>query len=117
MTLLEFMEQIWKTKRYIGSELTKEEIKLAKDNHFIIIFGYSDDCAELRGFIEDEVDCFDGGTVFKKSNAYVDAVWYSNNIPWTYSTNIPHEIFDIYDDYEKTLYCKAIVFDINDITE
>lgn len=34
---------------------------------------------------------------------------------WTYTTNINHECFNIYDDDEK--YCKGIVFDIKSLSE
>lgn len=50
--------------REIGDEITSEEEKLAKTNGLVVIFGASDDLCELRGAIEDEVGCYDGGTVF-----------------------------------------------------
>lgn len=54
-------------KVFIGNELTRDEEELARENNLVVVFGYSDDCAEFRGAIADEVDCFDGGRVFEQS--------------------------------------------------
>lgn len=58
--------------RQRGSELTREEEKIAKTNGLVVeeiaktsglvvVFGYSDDCAEFRGAVDDELGAYDGG--------------------------------------------------------
>lgn len=111
---------------------TDEEIQIAKDNGFVIVYGASDDLMEFEGAISDEGGCYDGGEVFfdrngvaydeadKKSNV-IEALWCNDNerdasgniITWAYKTDIPHETFMIYEDNEP--YCRGIVFSINDI--
>ena len=39
-----------------------EEERLAKENGLVVVFGYSDDNIELRGAINNEAGCFDGGS-------------------------------------------------------
>ena len=76
------------------------------------MFGYSDDNAEFRGAVDDEVGCYDGGEIFRQGKCYIDAMWCKDEFSWTYNINIPHATFEIYDGDEK--YCKGIVFDIAD---
>lgn len=45
--------------REYGDEISTTEEQVAKENKLLIIFGYSDDCVELRGVIDEE---FTGGT-------------------------------------------------------
>lgn len=42
--------------------------KAAKDNGIVIVFGASDDLMELRGAINDEFGCYDGGTAKLDAN-------------------------------------------------
>lgn len=114
MNIKEFAKQINEIKRYYRNEFTKEEIQLAKDNDFVLVTGYSDDNAEFYGAICDEVDCFNGGRVFKQGKYYIDAIC-GKDIMWTYETNIPHETFDIWENYDDGIYCKGIIFDIKSI--
>ena len=119
--------------REYGNEITKEEEIAAKENWLVVVFGYSDDNAEFRGVINDEVGCFNGGDFLldsegllevcdedcvhyqravekaKKITANWDSEWYS----WTYSTDIEHETFEILEDGEK--FCRGIVFEIADL--
>jgi hypothetical protein len=44
-----------------GSEITMAEEAIAKEHGLLVVFGYSDDNAELRGIVNDEVGCYDGG--------------------------------------------------------
>ena len=37
-----------------GTEPSERAIRIAKENDFIIVFGHSDDCLEIRGAIYDE---------------------------------------------------------------
>ncbi len=101
----------------------KELDSLCKDNGVVICFGQSDDLMELRGIIDDEYGCYDGGTICidEKGNADADvnvyypitAVWAKDNISWQYEFEPKHEVFNIYEDAE--IYCKGIVFFVDDL--
>ena len=111
MTLKEFAEML--DRRQYHHEISKEEEMLAKELGFVVVFGYSDDCAELRGAIDDEIDCFDGGLLEHDSlPAGIYADWCPKDIDcsWAYQTTLPHEKFRIYEDLD--LYCVGIVCDI-----
>lgn len=96
-------------------EISHEECEELKKQGLVVVFGYSDDNAEFRGAIDDEIDCYDGGRVFEKDGKYIDAVWCDGDFTWTYNTNIPHMTFDILDDEEK--YCKGIIFKASDLSK
>lgn len=117
-------------KEYGYPQFTKEEIQIAKDNGFVIVYGASDDLMEFDGVIYDEGGCFGGGEVWFNKNGVVDtpsstadrcieALWCNDEIrdelggiiTWTYRTAIPHETFMIYEDGES--YCRGIVFKID----
>lgn len=119
-------------RKYSYPQFTKEEIKIAKDNGFVIVCGASDDLMEFYGAMDDEGSCYDGGKVWFDEESVLDgpsttgdrcieAFWCresekdekGNVITWTYETDIPHETFMIYDEEEP--YCKAIVFSIEEI--
>lgn len=128
MTAKEFAAQIGGRQR--GKELTADEKRLAKDSGLVIVYGASDDLMEIDGALDDEVDCFDGGTFHINRNGLVrcpyfkaelasameiTAVWNSKGDPcWTYKTDIPHEEFAVYDEPD-TLYCIGIVFSLEDL--
>lgn len=122
--------------RAYGYEITEGEAQLAKENGLVVVFGYSDDCVEFRGAIDDEVDCYESGivciyegTVYApmardyrntcpfvktgtKNARTVNAVWHNDGNPcWTYQTDIPHHTFNIYEDAD--LYCVGIVFELD----
>ena len=104
----------WLDGRSYGYEITQEEERIAKERGFVVVFGYSDDNAELRGAINDELDCFDGGILKHKDlPGIIRAVWCDEDAiaPWTYQTTIPHAEFRIYDGGD--LYCVGIVCDTN----
>lgn len=107
MTIYEFAEKL--NGRQYGNEITKSEEQEAKELGFVVVFGYSDDNAEFRGAYNEEIGCWDGGRVYEDGDQYIDAVWCKGDFCWTYSTNIPHATFDIYEDGEK--YCRGIVFE------
>ncbi len=112
MTLKEFAEML--DGREYGHEITEEEEALAKELGFVVVFGYSDDNAELRGAIDDEIGCYDGGVLEHDnlpSAIYADWCPEDTDCSWAYGTSIPHETFNIYEDGE--LYCVGIVCDIN----
>ena len=131
MNIKEFAKSI-SGKEYGYPQFTKEEIKTAKENGFVIVYGASDDLMEFDGAIQDEGACFDGGKVFFGRNEvcqdseeekdfpnWINAVWNrsedenGNLITWTYETEIPHETFMIYEDAE--LYCRGVVFHVADL--
>lgn len=117
-------------------EMTKEEEKAAKQNGLVVIFGASDDLCELRGAINDEVGCCNGGEFFIKNGKLLEvpddeeevlqkygmsganlkdgairvvALWCDGeDYAWTYKINREHSTFDIMEDAEK--YCRGIVF-------
>ena len=129
--------------REYGNEITKEEAKAAKDAGLLVIFGYSDDCAEFEGLFSDEASCHDGGLIYFNKNGLmdigdddeevlekygvldqiksemvsVDAVWGSCPGGWTYKTALPHALFDILEDgdMDGDRYCRGIVIDVKDI--
>ena len=122
--------------RDIDNEITNKEIDQAKALGFVVIFGYSDDNAELRGAIDDEVGCFNGGEMYidkiglleecdddckyyklaKEKSKYIEICWDESEgeYAWTYDTEIPHATFEIMDE-EDNKWCRGIVFDINNL--
>ena len=127
MTLKEFSERLNGTE-YNGYPIfSKEDIKIAKENGFVIVTGASDDMMGLEGAIEDEAGCFDGGKVYiskrgveeKKTKNMIEALWCQTKdengvvIPWAYETKIPHETFLVMDAGE--VYCRGIMFNVNDV--
>ncbi len=129
MELKEFAEML-NGKEYGYPQFKPEEIQIAKENGFVIVYGASDDLMEFDGAIYDEAGCFDGGEVWFNREGVVDTptipkdrcietLWCDDCarderggiITWTYKTDIPHETFMIYDEGES--YCRGIVFDVN----
>ena len=112
MTLKEFAQML-DGREYLH-EITEEEEALAKELGFVVVFGYSDDNAELRGAVDDEIGCFDGGKLEHEDLPdVIYAKWCDRetNYPWSYKTSIPHETFRIYEDGDY--WCIGIVCDIN----
>lgn len=110
------------------NEITRDEECIAKESNLVIVFGYSDDCIEFRGAIEEELGCFDGGDFWINKKCVVgalagevpdgvktiSAVWCGKSgASWEYETEIPHDTFNIYEDGE--LYCVGIVFSLEDL--
>ncbi|MCD7826327.1 MAG: hypothetical protein LUH14_10270 [Clostridiaceae bacterium] len=123
-------------KEYGTPQFTKEEIQIAKNNKWVIVYGASDDLMELDGYIHDETEVYDGGIVHiqlpynHESGSVIGggvvgnyglqnvmsiiAKWCEdkdsdgNVISWTYDTSVPHEEFNIFEDGE--IYCRGIVF-------
>ncbi len=117
-----------------GSKELFEEMKAAG---LAVVFGGSDDLAELRGAIYDEVGAYSGGKIFltekgllenpcendecpyhkqvKAKARTIKVLWAPESHPglsWAYETDIPHAIFDILEDGE--VYCRGIVFRLAD---
>lgn len=93
-------------------EITKEEEAAAKASDLLVIFGRSDDLCELRGAIDDELDCYKGGPLeLPALPDTVTAVWCPDDLfSWGYETSLPHTTFRIYEDGEP--YCIGIVVDL-----
>lgn len=127
MELKEFAQMI-NGRQYDYQIFSQEELRVAKENGIVIVYGASDDLVELEGAITDEGDCFDGGKISvmavpgggivhncERSNVFsFDAKWCEgrdkngNIISWTYDVPIEHETFMIYEDGEP--YCRGFVF-------
>jgi hypothetical protein len=110
--LREFADML--TDREYGHEITKEEEALAKELGFVVVFGYSDDNAELRGAIDDEIGCFDGGVLEHKDlQGTILAEWCPEDIDcsWYFSSTQQSEKFYIFEG--EDLYCVGIVIDNN----
>lgn len=119
--------------RQYRNENVEEFNDLAKQNNLVIVFGASDDLMEFRGAINDEFDCYGGGTAYitklgpieececdciyyqdaKKNAIPIEAIAGEGEYFWTYKTDLPHETFEIFEDDEK--YCKGIIFCKDDI--
>lgn len=124
-----------------GNEITKEQEQQAKESGLVVVFGYSDDNMELRGAIDDEIGCYEGGEIkFTKEGKQIDeddmevlekynvvpklntieAVWdkpFGENderCSFQYKTDIPHSQFRIMEDDE--LYCVGIIFNVTDLS-
>ena len=118
-----------------GKEISEQDLEYAKVNGAVIVFGASDDLIEFRGAIEDEVSCNDGCCVHIDRNGLVqnkckdedcpyfeekllhtktiEGIWDSEGYSWIYTTEIPHETFEILEEGQK--YCRGIVFSMEDL--
>ena len=117
----------------MGREISKADAIRAKELGFVVVFGYSDDGAELRGAIDDEISCPDGRTVYLDNDGIfhecesgcrhackarekcktIVAIWDKDGYSWVYETDIPHATFDIMEDGQK--YCRGTVFDVKSL--
>ena len=126
-----------------GNELTPEECTLAKENNWLVVFGYSDDNAELRGFVHDEVSCYDGGEfsvdsiglkepwedgerlTYEAAKQFferdqnetinVSIEWHDGgDCRWTYEVTGAESVeFDVLDPDSDDLFSKGVVIDCN----
>ncbi|MEI7474719.1 MAG: hypothetical protein WCK67_08055 [bacterium] len=124
------------------SEITKEEEELAKKNGLVVVFGQSDDLMEFRGAINDEFDCYGGGTAYLTKEGLLEndcedeycpyfnkiqqeatqilAVWIDGITPldekgwtWQYRSKDLEGKFETFEILEDgEKYCKGIVFSI-----
>ena len=62
MELKEFATML-NGREYGYPQFTQEELRIAKDNGFVIVSGASDDLVELEGAITDEGGCWEGGRI------------------------------------------------------
>lgn len=122
--------------RQYGSEITKEEERVAADAGLVVVFGYSDDNVELRGAIDAEVSAYNGTTVrldgsdvlendcenedcphFERAMArapFFRARWCAPDAKaaWTFDVLWPHATFTIFEDGEP--FCVGVVFALSD---
>lgn len=124
--------------REYGDEITDIEEIDARNSDLVVVFGYSDDNAELRGHIHDEIGCYEGNEFYVTARGllpehcnsdcqckfcgyedanskarFVRAVWGKDGFSWTYETDIPHATFEVMEEGQK--YCRGIVFSIQDL--
>lgn len=121
--------------REIGNEITKEEEALAKKNGLVVIYGASDDLAEIAGAISDEVSIYEGGLIpFADGDLLkrecedddcphedkrlekaikVKAKWCEGNNGWRYEAPFPVAKFSIKEDGDE--YCEGIVFPLREV--
>lgn len=123
--------------REIGDEITEDEAEAAKAAGLVVVYGASDDLCEMTGAIEEEYSgndtlIFVNGKFHKSEDIeedkavlekyglrvsegkYISPDWgQDEEFYWSYSTNIPHATFRIYEDGEGC-YCKGIVFALSD---
>lgn len=126
------------TGREYDAEITREESREADQAGLVVVYGYSDDNVEFNGAINDEVGCYEGGTILltksgvlltpdcgqddcpyfeiaKRNAKKLVAKWNDSGSPcWSFETETPHETFEIFDDGE--LFCVGIVFSAEDLS-
>ncbi|MDP4158211.1 MAG: hypothetical protein Q8911_00405 [Bacillota bacterium] len=134
MDIFEFAKML--NGNEIGHEISTVDAIRAKELGFVVVFGYSDDNAEFRGAIDEEVGSYDGTTIYldekgifekcdsecshfvlaKEKCKTIEVVWNDDGDKgpaWTYKTDIPHATFDIMEDGE--VFCRGIVFEIKNL--
>ena len=119
-------------------DMNKQDMRYAKENNCVIVFGASDDLMEFRGGIDDEIDAYEGCTVWvnelgvlknecdnencpyfikmsEGAKYFITALWWQEKgYSWTYKTNIHNiETFDVMEEGE--CYCRGITFDLKDV--
>lgn len=128
--------------REYGKEISTFDEREAEDSGLVVLFGYSDDNAEFRGAINDEVGCYDGGVItideegvapnwddkheeknYEDAKEYfrrkglkqrqIGAIWGKDGYSWQYRTDLPHATFEIVEGSDK--YCRGIVFAVADL--
>ncbi len=100
-------------RQYLA-ETTPQIEQLARDNNLLIVYGGSDDLCEFRGAIDDEIDCYDGGTITnEKLLKLIEAIWCPKDVEcfWAYKTDLPYSEFRIFED--DGVYCVGIVVDLS----
>lgn len=123
--------------REYGDEMTKAEELEAKQSGLVIVFGYSDDNAEFRGVISDEVGASGDRLIYFNHNGLLKdhedrcecpycgyeaakqlckSIWPKWSVlgySWMYHADFPHATFDIMED--GNTYCRGIVFSMEDL--
>ena len=143
MNIQEFASML--NGRQYSNEMTKQEEAQAKELGFVVIFGCSDDLCELRGAIDDEVDCYDGGEFSINSAgivarpdcdceharkwhnqqfasaAAIEVVWCPRNqndeVEMTWGYRLPESIPHATFDIldDEEHYCRGVVFELKSV--
>lgn len=122
--------------REYRNTLTKIEEAAAKTAGLVVVTGYSDDGVSFYGAISDEAGANNGAVVrltgkglltsdcdcpdcpyflkLRARAATIETHYSKDGYEWTYTTAIPHEIFDVMDHGHK--FCRALVFALKDVT-
>lgn len=132
--LRRFAESINGHDAFATPFLSQKERQIAKHNRFVVMYGCSDDLLELEGALFDEFGAYEGTHIyFAPDGSYIQDQsqnppvnrnkypWYaklmwceeSSAYSWTFDTNIPHAEIEVTDGGSR--YCRAIVFDLNDL--
>lgn len=125
--------------RTYGDEIAPEEIKQARKDGLLVVYGVSDDLVEFDGLFGDEIGAFNG-TEFaideigvmprwedvsddedhaeqyfkrKGQGKKVKAIWGGSAAAWTFETEIPHAKFTITDEGEP--FCIGMVIERKDL--
>lgn len=124
--------------REYGDEITTDEQEQAKAAGLVIVYGYSDDCVELDGAINNELGAYGGVTFKVNANGLVprwedvehgdeeacERYFRIKSAPanaikadyvkgvWIIRAGIPHSTFEVMEDGE--LFCRGIVFRLAD---
>ena len=118
--------------REYGAEIDSDIKSKMEGTDLVVVFGASDDLMEFRGAINDERgskafvtkdglfesececdDCPYAEQMMKEASR-IDALWCDEpDFSFTYKTDIPHAIFEIWEDGEK--YCRGFVFNLSDV--
>ena len=123
--------------REMGEEITKDEDKEARSKGLVVVFGWSDDCTEFRGVINDEVgtgliqitakgrilfaevletleELVAEGTIDKEDLPKFKTITANHGkTGWVFETDIPHAEFKVVEDGEH--FGTGIVFHISDL--
>ena len=110
--------------------------KEAEESGLVIVYGASDDLMELRGALNNEYGCYDGGTFYitragvaermddicgrcdlyknslKQAHKLI-AKWCKGEWCWGYEIDVPYSTFRIYEGDDN--YCEGIVFELEDL--
>lgn len=131
----EELAELLNGREYLN-EITRDEAKLAKSSRLVVVFGYSDDCMEVRGASFDELTCYSGdefritssGVIvdeddmpilkkygFSLSSSTITSEWCpeDSDCSWRFTINAPSSSFVIYEDGHP--FCQGIVFSLDDI--
>lgn len=116
--------------RLKGNEVPYDIIKLAKANNYLIFFGHSDNTIEICSCRYYEFDAYKSTTlyithncVYHENEVHPTAAYpvharfteqsRKSTVMWSFTTDIPHETFNIMENGE--LYCRGIVIDLNNL--
>ena len=111
----------------------KKTQKESEESGLVIVYGSSDDLMELRGALDNEYGCYDGGTFYitravvaermddicgrcdlyknslKQAHKLI-AKWCDGEWCWSYEIDVPYSTFCIYEGDDN--YCEGIVFEL-----